>query len=53
MADDNVLGQLFGDVVEAGVKAGADAAKNAVKNGLDVLITNRGLTKLGSFFPAK
>jgi cysteinyl-tRNA synthetase len=27
--------------------------KNAVKNGLDVLITNRGLTKLGSFFPAK
>ena len=27
--------------------------KNAMKNGLDVLITNRGLTKLGSFFPAK
>ena len=26
---------------------------NAMKNGLDVLITNRGLTKLGSFFPAK
>ncbi|MBO7534694.1 MAG: endo alpha-1,4 polygalactosaminidase, partial [Victivallales bacterium] len=27
--------------------------KNATKNGLDVLITNRGLTKLGQFFPAK
>ena len=27
--------------------------KNAMKNGLDVLITNRGLTKLGSFFSAK
>ena len=27
--------------------------KNAMKNGLDVLITNHGLTKLGSFFLTK
>lgn len=35
MADDNVLGQLFGDVVEAGVNAGVEAGKKAASEGID------------------